>query len=71
MPKLLAPEQVMELIPGINRRTAVKIIGEVGKVKVMGKAYCRADALERYLADRTQSTFYTREQPEIMRKRRA
>lgn len=60
MPKLLTPEQVMEQIPDISRRTAIKIICEVGKVTIKHKAYCRADALERYIADRTPSSFYNR-----------
>lgn len=52
-------------IMGMTARQARELMRQVGIVKV-GHGMIRRDALDRYLADRTETTFYTKpllEQP--------
>lgn len=53
----LSTERVMQIMD-CNQRQARKLMREVGLVKV-GHGLIRRDALDRYLALRTQDTFYT------------
>lgn len=54
----LSTEQVAEILD-MSHRQARKVMKEVGIVDV-GHGKIRRDALDRYLQDRTQATFYTR-----------
>ena len=53
----LSTERVMQIMD-CNQRQARKLMREVGLIKV-GHGMIRRDALDRYLALRTQDTFYT------------
>lgn len=54
----LNTKKVAEIL-GTSPRQARKVMHEVGMVNV-GKGVIRRDALDRYLAKRTESTYYTR-----------
>ena len=54
----LTTKQVMALFEGMKARQARELMHEVGMVKI-GHGVIRRDALDRYLAYKTERTFYT------------
>lgn len=58
--RLMGVADVMEALPGMSQRSARKVMGEIGVTVVRHTPYVLREAFERYIADRTPSTFYNR-----------